>query len=233
MSYYFFSAVASLPCENCGKPRRLCFPGTSEVELADGRHVTMSELRLGHKVKTLDSDGNLIFSEVLIFLHKNENIEGEFYNIVVDGGSHVTLSAMHLVFIKKHDFELLPSAIFASDIKLGNYLYVDGKHNGFAYKPVVFISKVTEKGLYAPLTKHGTLIVDNIFVSCYAHWWSHDQAHLAMAPVRMYLDFVRELSSLGEWARSLVNSWALRENGDELHWYPGLLMKISYYMLLI
>ena len=40
-------------------------------------------------------------------------------------------------------------------------------------------------GTYAPLTKEGSIIVDNVLASCYGAY-DNDLAHLAMTPMRMF-----------------------------------------------
>ena len=49
----------------------------------------------------------------------------------------------------------------------------------------------TISGAFVPLTEDGTLLVDNVLVSCYASF-SHDLSHIVMSPLRWFswlLDF--------------------------------------------
>ena len=50
---------------------------------------------------------------------------------------------------------------------------------------VVAVEPAREKGIWAPLTMEGTLLVDGILASSYASF-SHDGSDLALAPVKMF-----------------------------------------------
>ena len=68
-------------------------------------------------------------------------------------------------------------AIAASQIRIGDQL-----SNG----PVTDIKQVQLDGLYSPLTRSGTIYVDNNLASCYATMSgvTHALAHLVTAPAR-------------------------------------------------
>ena len=52
-------------------------------------------------------------------------------------------------------------------------------------KAVVHVEPAREKGIWAPLTMEGTLLVDGLLASCYASF-SHAVSDLALAPVKMF-----------------------------------------------
>ena len=45
-------------------------------------------------------------------------------------------------------------------------------------------------GAFRPITMEGTIIVDGVLASCYAHSPDHDLAHFAMAPLRWFPDII-------------------------------------------
>jgi hypothetical protein len=68
----------------------------------------------------------------------------------------------------------------------------------------------------APLTSHGTILVEDILVSCYAMIEDHFLAHSAMFPFRLL---------------SKIMQTNKQSNG--IHWYPRLLYNLVYYSNLI
>ena len=68
-------------------------------------------------------------------------------------------------------------------------------------KAVVHVEPAREKGIWAPLTMEGTLLVDGLLASCYASF-SHALSDMALAPVkmlpRMLLDDQESLMADGE-----------------------------------
>jgi len=50
-----------------------CFSSDNFVTLSDGTHKSIMSLKLGEIVKAIDSNGNLIDSEIVSILHKDSN----------------------------------------------------------------------------------------------------------------------------------------------------------------
>jgi len=46
-----------------------------------------------------------------------------------------------------------------------------------ASESIVRVEETIEKGVYAPLTEEGTVVVDGIMASCYSNYNSHQFAH--------------------------------------------------------
>lgn len=64
------------------------------------------------------------------------------------------------------------------------------------FDQIVSVNYVTRKGIYAPLTREGNIVVNSVVASCYAVISDHELAHMSFAPVR-WLSYLREfLSSL-------------------------------------
>ncbi|RMX48033.1 hypothetical protein pdam_00002690 [Pocillopora damicornis] len=205
------------------QPRRLCFPAISQVTMESGASIPMSHLKVGDKVQTLGTNGESKFSEVITFLHKEIDAEAQFYNLKTKTGNSIKLSAHHLIFRKETNTSFI-SAVFASEIKMGDLLILNG--SGPIFDTVTQITHMTMKGVYAPLTRQGTLFVDGVLVSCYAHWPSHDAAHLVMAPIRT-ADLLnrawKKLTSLIVW----LPEWPGKDSLKGVHWYPSILMSLT------
>lgn len=202
------------------RPTVHCFPRTSHAELPGNRLVAMTDLKLGDQVKTLDSQGKLIYSDVIAFLHRQEQAEAEYLSLAMEDGRSLKVSTKHLVFrVDDNTNEI--NAVYASDIKVGDTLKTgpDGQSS------VTKITMATHVGVYAPLTRHGTMIVDGVLVSCYAHWHSHTIAHLSMAPLRMWTDITSLLTS---FSKLFINqSISLQSDFEGIHWYAESLMSIA------
>lgn len=193
------------------------------MTLESGESIPLSNLKVGDKIQTLGTHGENIFSKVIAFLHKEIDAKAQFYNLETKSGNSIRLSAHHLIFRKKTNTSL-SYAVFASEINIGDFLILNGSSP--IYDTVTRITQMKMTGVYAPLTSQGTLFVDGILVSCYAHWPSHKAAHLVMAPIRA-ADLL-----MGAWKQltsSLVGLTEL-ERKDSLkgvHWYASILMSLT------
>lgn len=183
----------------------------------------MRQLNIGDRVRTLGTNGEIMYSEVIAFLHREVKTTAHFYNLETNGGNAVRLSLQHLIFSKKNTTSPI-SAVFASEVNIGDLLYASNG-NVSSLQAVTKITMTTETGVYAPLTRQGTLLVDDVLVSCYAHWPSHDTAHLVMAPLRA------AYTLYGAWKRLTSQQWLNSQQTDGIQWYAGALMPLTYIFL--
>lgn len=146
----------------------------------------------GDILLTLSSDGHLIETRFLTYLHYNVNSTTFYKEIVLENGGKISLTENHLIYTARK------GAIFARDVSIGDRLFTI---NGT--KRVVSITFSLMTGYSAPLTYDGSLIVDGSWTSCYAEIFSHSLAHAAMTPIRLlpipefYIDiYVRLLSNI-------------------------------------
>ncbi len=118
-------------------------------------------------------------SKVVSFLHKSEDANATFirlhYGLNNKTIGYITLTPKHLLNVgtdEKADFKP------ASDVKHGDLLtYFDSANNSFISVTVLDIENIYKTGVYAPLTKTGTIVVDDILASCYSMVKSHKMAH--------------------------------------------------------
>lgn len=59
------------------------------------------------------------------------------------------------------------------------------------FDQIVSVNYVVRKGIYAPLTREGNIVVNSVVASCYAVINDHDLAHMSFAPVRWY-SYIKE-----------------------------------------
>merc|ERR1711994_1098144 len=79
-------------------------------------------------------------------------------------------------------YKKVPSMKFANTVSVGDYLWSGGSG-------LVKVKSVTSEvltGVYAPLTSTGTLLVDDLLSSSYANLISHQVAHVAFLPYRIF-----------------------------------------------
>ena len=221
-----------------------CFPGDAQVVLEGGVTKQMRDLHPGDRVlasSTTDGHGPLLYSPVLSFVDRQPNVTKIFYIIGTDRRLNITLTAAHLIFVTDCTAGLpekevtaeeplwgsvrggRPSreaglrTVFASEVQPGQcVLTSQGKVDSQATLSVVtFVEEQRNAGLYAPLTQHGSIVVNGVLASCYAAVDSHRLAHWVLAPLRFFY--------------SLMGPSEPQTDG--LHWYPRLLQRLGQTLL--
>lgn len=179
----------------------------------------------------MDTNGNTVYSEVLMFLDRDENTTREFVILTTDVGAKIKLTPGHLILVWKTSTQIT-KYMFADQVEENDLLLVN-LNNTLIPRRVVHIDAELHAGVYAPLTKEGTIIVNSITASCYALVDSQSIAHWSFMPIRA-------LNSVQHWfdntwpSSSLSSSSELppmtfRQNG--VHWYAKSLYSIKDYFL--
>lgn len=215
-----------------------CFPGDAHVILKGGVTKQMRDVLPGDHVlasSSTDGQGPLLYSPVLSFLDRQPNVTKVFYVIGTDAGLNITLTAAHLIFATDCMGGLSPPGwqeaanegltwrgtglrtVFASDVRPGQCVFISAGKEGSQVRLSVVTSVEQQRrtGLYAPLTQHGSIVVNGVLASCYAAVDSHHLSHWALAPLRLFYSFT---------GPSEVQN-------DGLHWYPWLLEKLGKILL--
>merc|ERR1711924_307275 len=144
----------------------LCFPNSATVQTKHGT-VPISKLSVGDEVMTGKG-----FAEVMFFAVHKPDADAKHLKITTSTRTLV-VSASHGLF----DADSHP--VVAGKVKVGDTLHTAGV--------VEKIEPVRAKGLIAPITTTGTLVVNGVTTSDYgpfAQRVGHDVAHAAMAPLR-------------------------------------------------
>ncbi|GBM12111.1 Sonic hedgehog protein A [Araneus ventricosus] len=212
-----------------------CFSGNSTVHTLMGKKK-MSQLSIGDKVLVTTADGSLDYSEVILFLDR-DNLESRwFQTIITESGAEITLTSTHLIFTKSGDNldDKKAVATYAKNVEIGHFIYVVSEASNLlqakiSLEKVINVTTTRNAGIFAPLTLHGTVVVNNVVASCYAVISNHQLAHVAFLPMRILynfkqagLYFLQQLHMLKFKASKISTSQGL----DGIHWYAELLYKI-------
>ena len=194
-----------------------CFRSNSTINLIDGRTTTMAQLKLGDKVQSMNTDGNIVYSEVTMFLDNKPNTKNVLYFVIHTDNPRrkLYLTKSHLIYVKKR-FSSFWDIKFAKMVQKGDFVKVwsDGK---LEEAEVTDISISIERGQIAPLTNEGNIIVDGVLASCYALLEDHHFADSIFWPAKiMYRHFP-----------SLLNSQNKPQKG--MHWYARLMLFLNEY----
>ena len=221
-----------------------CFTGTSTVTLENGELKRMSDLNVGDSVLTVDNNNALVFSPIILDLHRSSNGNGEFLVIQTNQGHSITLSPQHLLYSRQQDEEANDleennenkmvdiksfPIVFASNVKIGDFVLVHNNYKSMTSGVVVQIEEmVISKGLYSPLTYQGNIVVDNVLASCYSDFDSHELQHFAFSPFRLIhrlMEFIPSVEIKLDADNGIIN-----QEDDVVFWYGQGLHAFSHVM---
>ncbi|XP_062861811.1 indian hedgehog signaling molecule a [Trichomycterus rosablanca] len=197
-----------------------CFPGGALVTMEDGSRKTMQDLQLGDRVlSSSERTGQLAFSEVIAFLDRQSTVRTLFYTLETERGATLSLTTAHLVFVSEGNCSGSAltgtlRTVFASEVKPGQCVVLAQDREGHLSR-VLRVRIREDMGVFAPLTQHGTVVVNDILSSCYAEVDEHSLAHAAFGPLR----------ALHRWGGPMGHQ------AEGLHWYSSLLHWIGRHIL--
>jgi Hint module len=155
----------------------------------------MDELRIGDHVEVEDSskNGSPRYSRVISFSHFDPKSEANYLQIYTtpdEEGVPLEISEDHMVMMGSR------STRRAGDLRVGDTL-----SNGHSVRR---IDTVQRRGLYAPLTEAGTIVVSGVQASSYVALLKlpatlqHHSYHIAMGPLRLLCRYDFEYWCAGE-----------------------------------
>lgn len=151
----------------------------------------MEKLRVGDIV-LVDKEGQLAYQPVLTFMHAVPGASG-FVTVTHSlANESLRASASHLVFTVADASGSRRIAVPAASLQAGDWILADTSDGRIRPSKVLTVGRGQgAKGMFAPLTSSGSIIVDGVSASNYAvpssmKWLSHSLAHAALFPVRAY-----------------------------------------------
>lgn len=225
-----------------------CFDGSSQLMTRSNGLIPMSQLVVGDEILSIDSNGNQIFSPVILFLDRDPDAKRVFVKISTDSGRIIHLTPSHLIYVMDYDDGDIRfnsrRAVFGRQVIPGQFLVISpsdgsGKTNGtITVEKVISVESVERTGVYAPLTSEGNLVVNQVLASCYASISDQSLAHFSFLPIRMYHNFKESIKHvLIGYPKSSSPDKTKRRKRDlktqtqGIHWYPRFLQSAAKIIL--
>lgn len=205
--------------------------------------VPVSDVRLSEHLLSVSSDGTLTYSQVILFLDRDENEWRDFVRLSTENGSRLVLTPGHLIYA----FDERPSATgndswyestrFANSVRPGHWIMVRSR-NGLSYERVSDVGAERMSGYYAPLTREGNVVVNGVVASCYAIIENQKFAHAAFGPFRVWENAKdgiwyawRGLSLLPRRTSDVIDKETPKSRQKGIHLYAKFLYFLGYYIL--
>lgn len=149
-----------------------CFAASSTVLLEDGRRVAYSALQVGDQVLSVDATGRPFFDTVFRVTHHDTTTHTTFLKFTLVGGVEVVVTGNH--FLHAGSCCDLSTLTAASDIAIGDDLFVVSTKSGTTPATVLNVESVEQVGAFNVHTLSGSLVVDSVASSHFssATTWS-------------------------------------------------------------
>ena len=194
-----FGSYGREPTSRDNSTKSSCFPGNAVVELENGSVVSMTNLKIGDRVRVSDKT----FSDVYMFSHRNPHNSDSYYIQLNIENQSITLTSGHYIYIKPKSAINSIIVVPAKDVRIGDKLQIGDN----SWKPVSSVEFVEEKGLFNPHTIEGSIIVNGIRTTTYTTSVESRTATALLTPIRAlyHMNLVRE-KEIGTF---LVDGWTL------------------------
>jgi len=168
-----------------GIPVGKCIYDKAEVRMADGAKKQVKHLEIGDEVLAYSVEKGIHPSRIYGELHNDNETTIQIVEIQTSGGRKVPVTPAHSLFVRpclSDDLKWTTKA--AMEVSVGDCLpryYTDGD---VVEESVTNIRVFNARGIRQPVTETGTIIVDDVVISCYDRVVNQDATHLALLPYR-------------------------------------------------
>ncbi|KAL1492182.1 hypothetical protein ABEB36_012667 [Hypothenemus hampei] len=210
-----------------------CFTGDATVLTSSGIHKRLSELHVGEKILAHDpTTGKQVFSEVILFLDYNPEQKREFLSLKLKSGRTLTLTPNHLVMLKDG------RTVYAGSLSVSDKLLVSADENTLSEDSIEEVKAVIRKGVFAPLTAVGTVVINGVVASCYATIDNQRVANLAFFPLRLVWNFNLGIQRFWVLLNKPLTGWSVQMDQVNkespavgVHWYARMLYATANYFI--
>jgi len=150
-----------------------CFAADSTVMTPFGP-MNMSSLQTGTQVLSLENGALPSYKPVMYWIHRNPEQEADFFVLETDSPeTSLTLTGQHLLFRVpcrsdpwQFNLRSRDQVAFAREMEVGQCVLTTDRL-GVKVARVLSIRKERRRGIYAPVTANGVLVVDGVTASCF------------------------------------------------------------------
>lgn len=203
-----------------------CFAAETTVQTSSGTRLRLEELWIGDRVLALDmATGRFTYSEVILFLDRDPEQQRQFLHLRTASGRNLTVTPSHLLMVATNASDIYRvQVVFADRVRRGDQILI---HNRLEPEidTVISTEAILKRGVYAPLTREGTIVVDGIVASCFAVIDSQRIAQWSYAPFRLYASFTKLFS------KNMTSSRSVSQAPVGVHWYANILYTLAKYIL--
>ena len=148
--------------------------------------IAIREVTIGDMVQAVDRrTGQVKWSEVWFNAHEDPHAQVDFFiKLSMEGGAQLTLTDGHYVHVIKADASAnafnhsdafsAAKIIMAEAVEVNDIAWVVGQTGDILPHRVRSVEYVNGTGLWAPLTRDGTIVVDSVVASTYARWFAEE-----------------------------------------------------------
>lgn len=156
--------------------------------MASGMMKQVKHLQIGDQVLAHSADKGVHVSAIIGELHNDNETSVKIVEIETSSGRKIPVTPMHSLFVRQclSDDRSWPTKA-AFEVSVGDCLPRYYSEGDVAEEAVTNIRIFDARGIRQPVTETGTIIVDDVVISCYDLVVSQDATHLALFPYRWFM----------------------------------------------
>jgi len=184
-----------------------CIYDEAEVRMANGARKQVKHLEVGEEILAYSVEKGVHPSRIYGQLHMDNETLIKIVEIETSNGRKVPVTAMHSLFVRQclsDDQKWTTKSAY--EVRVGDCLpryYTDGD---VVEESVTNIRVFEARGIRQPVSETGTIIVDDVVISCYDRVVNQDATHMALFPYRWVMGMSQTyVAQIKDLIPSLVN----------------------------